>query len=449
MRLEKILVVDDEPEVLLVLCKMLEEKGYKPIPCSNGAEAMEMICKERFYIGLIDIMLPDMDGIEILKESKKKNTLAEIIVITGHESIDLAIKAIKYQACDFLLKPINCDLLYNSVRKAEELAGLRLKNLAQTKRLERAFRKRTKQLIYAEKQAIIGSAVQGVVHNIINPLTVISGRAELLKSELNNMKQKGDVICGDSKTIHDPSNDVITPPYKADTHLIDKIVQDIDVICQNSQKIFQIVNNILKKSINEHQENPSRVDINSMVLQEIEFFKSDLFFKHQVKTSYHLDPAIGEVIIVHSHLSQVIDNLIKNAIEAMYDSSEKELIISTYQDDENIFISINDTGHGIPEHLKEKIFEQFFTTNEYKEGNKIRQCAGAGLGLYTCLEILRPYGAEIRVESQAGKGSTFTVALPRSLERPAATGAETIRSYRQLLENRAEKLKDVTAGHLC
>lgn len=448
MRLEKILVVDDEPEVLNVLSKMLVEKGYKPIPCKNGLEAMKLIEKERFYIGLLDIMLPDMDGLEILKETKKKNPLAELIVITGHESMDIAIKAIKYQACDFLVKPINFDLLYNSVKRAEEMASLRLKNLLQTRSLERAVKKKTKQLIQAEKQAIIGSSVQGVIHNVINPLTVISGKAELLKSELDDIKQKGAITHEARIAMPHACPDALQTLGEIDAQLIDKIGQDINIICQNSQKIFQIVDNILKKSLKEQQNTPSRIDINSLIMQDMEFFKSDLYFKHQVKASYHLDPSLGEVNMVYSHLSQVFDNLVKNAIDAMYDSPDKEITISTYQDDEYVFISINDTGNGIPPHLKDKIFEQFFTTKKPKEDSKSKQRIGAGLGLHTCLELLRPYGGEIQVESQLGNGSTFKIVLPHSLTCFDKTNGKTNKPNNRL-QNKDEKVEGVLARHLC
>ena len=151
-----------------------------------------------------------------------------------------------------------------------------------------------------------------------------------------------------------------------------------------------------------------------MIIQETEFFKSDLYFKHQVQKTFHLDPALKKVNMVYSHLSQVLDNLIKNAVEAMYNSQIKEITIKTYQDEKNIYISVRDTGLGIPPHLQEKVFEPFFTTKTDSEDDK-DQRVGYGLGLHSCLELLKPYGGDISLESEPGVGSTLTIILPKNI----------------------------------
>lgn len=389
MRIKNILVVDDEPKVLESLGIILSKRGYIPTLCKNGKEAMEELEKKRFCLGLLDMVLPDMDGIEILKAAKEKNPLSEMLIITGCEKIDIAIKAIQYQACDFLVKPIEPDFLYHSVKRAEEMFQLRLKDLLHTKSLERVIRLRTERLIKAEKQALIGSSVQGVVHNIINPLTIITGRVELLKKELTYLSEEDR-----------PSDS------------LDSVCRGIDAIYENSQRIFQIVDNILKKSSKEQQKKRTCIDINSLIFQEIEFFNSDLYFKHNVKASYQLDPDLDKVYMIYSHLSQVIDNLIKNAIEAMYESPEKDLTVRTYKDENFIYISIMDTGIGISPEIKKKIFEPFFSTKASFEGE---DRVGNGLGLHTCLELLMPYAGDIHVESEPGIGSTFIISLPRSL----------------------------------
>ncbi|MGA1795536.1 MAG: ATP-binding protein [bacterium] len=411
MRIDRVLVVDDEPEVLRLLGIILKKKGYRPVTCLTGQEAMAQIQRKKFYLGLVDILLPDIDGLEILKEAKKRNSVAEMIVMTGCDRIDIAIKAIKYQACDFLLKPIEPELLYLSLSRAKEMISLRLKDLLHRKNLERTVEVRTQRLIHAEKQAIIGNSVQGVVHNILNPLTVIAGRAELLQAEMNQIER-----------MHE--EDSAQDPFRKEIlEVLGRFSQDVTAIYQNSQKIFQIVENILKKSSMEREVTPSSLDINNMIIQEMEFFKSDLYFKHQVKKNYDLDPSLKTINMVYSHLSQVLDNLVKNAIEAMYDSQVKEIAITTYQDKEQIYISVKDTGIGIPEHLKEKVFEPFFTTKA-STGDAVKsQRVGYGLGLHSCLELLRPYGGDIWLESEPGLGSTFTIILPQSLvagDAPAA-----------------------------
>ena len=78
MRIERVLIVDDEPEVLRLLGLVLKKQGYTPVTCLTGSEAIEQMNQKRFYLGLVDILLPDMDGMEIVKEGKKRNPLAAI-----------------------------------------------------------------------------------------------------------------------------------------------------------------------------------------------------------------------------------------------------------------------------------------------------------------------------------------------------------------------------------
>jgi signal transduction histidine kinase len=408
MRLVKVLIVDDEPEVLTLLGIILRKRGYSPVECLTGQEAMEQIQKRCFYLGLIDVVLPDMDGLEIIKEAKKKNPLSEMIVMTGCNRIDIAIKAVKYQAYDFLLKPIESELLYCSLDRAKEMINLRLRDLLHKRNLERMVEERSQRLIQAEKQAIIGNSIQGIVHNILNPLTVIAGRVELLKAELDQISKKKDENVSNINVKRDFSGNDILETLK-------KFGQDITAIYQNSQKIFYIVDNILKKYTLEKESTPSCIDINNLIIQEMEFFKSDLYFKHQVKKSYDLDPSLGKVNMVYSHLSQVLDNLVKNGIEAMYESQKKEITIKTYQDEKLIYLSVKDTGIGIPNHLKDKVFEPFFSTKASLGDNTKKQRVGYGLGLHSCLELLKPYGGDIWLESKQDLGSTLTIVLPQSI----------------------------------
>jgi signal transduction histidine kinase len=408
MRLTKVLIVDDEPEVLTLLGIILRKRGYCPVECLTGQEAMEQIQKRSFCLGLIDVLLPDMDGLEIIKEAKKRNPLAEMIVMTGCNRIDIAIKAVKYQAYDFLLKPIESELLYCSLGRAKEMINLKLKDLIHKRNLEWMVEERSQRLIQAEKQAIIGNSIQGIVHNILNPLTVIAGRVELLKAELEQISNKDEDANNINESSDSHGSDIL--------ETLKKFGQDITAIYQNSQKIFHIVDNILKKYTLERESSPSYIDINNLIIQEMEFFKSDLYFKHQVKKSYDLDPTVGKVNMVYSHLSQVLDNLVKNGIEAMYESEKKEITIRTYQDDERIFLSVKDTGIGIPENLKEKVFEPFFSTKtSLGDSSTQRRRVGYGLGLHSCLELLKPYGGDIWLESEPGLGSELTIVLPKSI----------------------------------
>ena len=106
-----ILIVDDEPSILQSLSGLLSDEGFEVITASNGYEALKTIDDESPDLVLLDIWMPGMDGIETLKEIKKGNPFVQVIIITGHGTIETAVKATKLGAFDFIEKPCGVKLV--------------------------------------------------------------------------------------------------------------------------------------------------------------------------------------------------------------------------------------------------------------------------------------------------------------------------------------------------
>jgi anti-anti-sigma factor len=124
--MEKILVIDDEKPTLMMFRLTLAAYGYEVLTAENGQEGLEVFARERPSIVLTDIKMPGMNGIEVLKQVKAVDPSTEVIVITGHGDMDLAIQALNLDATDFINKPIQRHLLEQAIRRAEErrrLAG--------------------------------------------------------------------------------------------------------------------------------------------------------------------------------------------------------------------------------------------------------------------------------------------------------------------------------------
>ena len=121
-----------------------------------------------------------------------------------------------------------------------------------------------------------------------------------------------------------------------------------------------------------------------------------------VKVVTRFKSEIPEIMASTNQMRQVILNLFKNAKEAMPRGGT--LTVRTEKVDTKVLIRIQDTGAGIPEEIRNKIFEAFFTTKQ-----KVK---GVGLGLSVCYGIIKDHGGEIRVDSKEGKGTTFTISLP-------------------------------------
>jgi DNA-binding NtrC family response regulator len=120
----KILIVDDERDFVKMLCLRLREMGEKPAPAHSGKECLEILQKEDIDVVILDIKMPGMNGIEVLREIKKRFPLVEVILLTGHGSAETAIQGMKLGAFDYLMKPAEFDdlnaTLQNARRRKEE-----------------------------------------------------------------------------------------------------------------------------------------------------------------------------------------------------------------------------------------------------------------------------------------------------------------------------------------
>ncbi len=159
---KKLLLVDDEEGIRKVLGISLSDNGYTVFTAENGEEALKIFLKETPPIVLTDIKMPGMDGIELLRTIKQENPDTEVIMITGHGDMDLAIKSLKYQAIDFVTKPINDDVLEIALNRAHEKIRMRQQLRQYTENLEALVREKSAKLVEIERQVAVGQAVEGL-----------------------------------------------------------------------------------------------------------------------------------------------------------------------------------------------------------------------------------------------------------------------------------------------
>ena len=173
-----------------------------------------------------------------------------------------------------------------------------------------------------------------------------------------------------------------------------------------------LIANLLQKSRNEREVEPRELDIREIIETELRFLEGNLFFKHQITQNLLIADELPTVFGVYIDLSQVIGNLVRNAIDAMYQSQKKMLTVKAFVQDRYLVLQVADTGSGISKEVKARIFEPFFTTKPKQHEAPEGSPAGTGLGLSSSRAILARYGALIDVESQEGEGTVFTVRFP-------------------------------------
>ena len=180
------LLVDDEEDIRDVLGMSLTDMGYSVHTAENGEEALRIFNKIELPIILTDIKMPGMDGIELLQHIKRQNPDTEVVMITGHGDMDLAIKSLKYEATDFITKPINVDAL--------EIALGRVRDKITMKRLLREYTENLEQLVREKTElqdhlSSLGLMIGSISHGIKGLLTGLDGGMYLLDSGFSKENQ--------------------------------------------------------------------------------------------------------------------------------------------------------------------------------------------------------------------------------------------------------------------
>ena len=237
---------------------------------------------------------------------------------------------------------------------------------------------------HAEKMATIGLLAAGVAHEINNPLAAISGFAEGLKRRLPRLQ----AALGEADEYQD---------------LMVDFQEYVGTILTECNRCRDIVQSLLTFSPRQNPEF-TRVDLNQMVDDVLKLLQHRLRRYPPDAIRLALAAVSPQARGVAPELKQVVLNLVLNGLDAIRGGGHITLL-TAQSGEEDVVLHVVDTGCGIaPEHMA-KLFEPFFTTKPAGQGT--------GVGLSTCYNIIRQHGGEIRVTSKVGRGSTFSVRLPR------------------------------------
>lgn len=232
------------------------------------------------------------------------------------------------------------------------------------------------QLLHAAKLVSVGELAGGVAHEINNPLAIISSECGLIKDML------------------DPQFGMECSP-----ELIRKELDKIDAAVFRAKNITQKLLNLVRKT----EPKLVPVNLNNLLHDVVKGIKEKEFAVSNIKLEWELEPDIPSVLVDPEQIRQVFLNIINNAGDAI--GKNGTITIKTTYDDENVKVTISDTGVGMTSEQMAKIFLPFYTTKEVGKGT--------GLGLSISLSIVEAFGGRIEVQSMPGRGSSFTVTLPQ------------------------------------
>jgi signal transduction histidine kinase len=375
---KSILLVDDEEGIRKVLSILLADMGYQVHTAATGAEALVVFEKLRPPIVLTDIKMPEMDGIELLRKLKQISPETEVIMITGHGDMDLAVQSVKYEATDFVTKPINDDVLEIALQRAHERINIRRKLDDYTHNLEQLVRDKTQKLVEAERLAAIGQTVAGLSHAIKNITGGLKGGAFVLEKgiELDERKyllQGWEMIKGNVDKITNLSMDLLN--YAKD---IRPDFQQIDCL----KPVHEVVALMRARAKENGIELRTRADKN-------------------------IGPCFFDPDLIHHSLLNLVTNALDACIDDGRPKGKKVVVRAIKKPDWAVEYQIEDTGCGMDADVQKKIFQSFFST---------KGTEGTGIGLMITKKIIDQHNGEIEAKSKVGAGSTFIIRLPQGLE---------------------------------
>jgi len=382
-----ILVVDDELGIREGCRRILSRAGHQVVVAATGEEGWQQIQSGQFDLVLLDIMMPDINGMELLKRIMPFDPNLVCIIITGYATVELAVQAIKGGAYDFISKPFDANALLMTVRRGLERRHLSLeaRRLAQIEAEKEALERRKAEL---EKEALERRALElerldrvkstftrTVAHELRAPTAAIQSYLRLIL-------------------------DGYIPPEQQRKYLIRAE--------QRTSAQLELISDLLHLA---HLQNPDlrieREPVNvAESLREVCDLMSSRAQEKRIKLIVSVPEETYTISADPKHIKQLWSNLVSNAIK--YTDEGGAVNITMTVQNKQVIISVRDTGIGIaPEYLP-RIFEEFYRTKAAKEHSEM----GTGLGLSIVKRIVETYQGHIDVQSAVGQGSTFTVTLP-------------------------------------
>jgi two-component system, sensor histidine kinase and response regulator len=372
MAVLKVLVVDDEPGIRSGVTRILshfqvnypfmdEDYSYEVLEAATGEEGIVIIDRDKPDIVLLDNKLPGIQGTEVLEYIRNKKYDIVVAMITSYASLDVALKAHKFGATDFVPKPFTPQELKSSIE-----------NITKQQYLKRITHK-----LNQEGKKVRYQFLSVLSHELKAPLNAIEGYLRMMQE-----KQSGERI-----------DDYATP--------IERSLQRV----QGMRNLIMDLLDFTKIRLDRKEEKIEEVHLKNIATNAIITVRP---YAIQMEITVDLAIKSDAVILADpTDMEIIFNNLISNSVKYNKRGGKSEIIID--ENDSEVIMVFSDTGIGINEADKEELFSEFVRI----KNEKTRNISGSGLGLSIVKKVVELYYGTVSVESTPDVGTTFTVRLPK------------------------------------
>jgi two-component system, NtrC family, sensor kinase len=398
----RLLVVEDDAANRDLLRRRLEREGHWVQEAGNGMEALQQLESGAFDLMLLDVIMPEMDGYEVLARLKQNPSLCDlpVIMISALDEARSVVRCIEMGAEDYLAKPFDPVILRARIGASLDKKRLRDRERRRTAELEQALQQLGEaqtQLAVQEKMASLGTLTVGIAHEIKNPLNFVNNFADVSTELIEELRQALPSDAGGAQV----------------QEIMTTLTANLRRIRSHGERADSIVRGMLAHARGAGQREPT--DLNALLAGAVDLAYQGLRTQDSnlnvtIESSY--DPTLPAIHAVPSDLRRAFLNIANNGCYAAHQRSlqsgksfQPTLRVSTRSIGAEVEIRIGDNGAGIPKDTLLKIFNPFFTTKP--------PGSGMGLGLSLSYQIVvEQHKGTIRVETKESESTEVIILLP-------------------------------------
>jgi two-component system NtrC family sensor kinase len=387
-----VLLVDDERDFADLLAERLQARGFQVRTAYDGEEALRLAAEHELDVAVLDVNMPGLDGLSVLRELKKLKPQAEALMLTGQRDLATAILGMKLGATDYLVKPVPIEKLTEAILRAQDRREERLEG---------------QRMAETAKMAALGHMAEGVAHEINNPVNTMVSLAGWLEDLTQDLRDE--LRPAAPKASGGPEKGGVSETT------LDEMQASARKMREHGQRVKEITAKLLCLCHKAGPQAPggppeakgpgATLNLGKLLAKLLEE-RADRAEKAGVRLFPTIPPGLPDLPLPASglpgaDLGTALGNILDNALDAMPGGGQ--LRLSASAQGHELRIEVEDSGHGIlPAHLP-RVFEPFFSTKDVGQGT--------GLGLSVSYGTVKALGGDIDITSQPGQGAKVVVTL--------------------------------------